>query len=620
MKLLLLTFFIFFVSSVQAHSLNTYQMSYWHKLLHYRPNLLGQMVSEVDSPEFFVSKTGKKSPESELESFIKVLSSVKAQEYVCKYPLRYKWLKKNITNSWNYTTESCAIYNSFVGKLDAKNLSLVFSSFYIKNPGSTFGHTFLRVSRYKDFRQNELLDYAINFAAQSSKDNVVLYMLKGLAGYYPGKFSVVPYYYKIREYNDHEFRDIWDYDLGLSQEQVDRVIDHIWEMGSVYFDYFYFTENCSYHILGLLNVAYDDVDILAGLSPIYVLPIDTVKEMKKLHLIKDRKVRVSAYGRLLKETEDLKSKELNLIKSIGEDPKLAKQIPANYNDKEAADLLDASVSALDYLKAEKVLLGDKQTVEEREELLIMRAENPHISEDLKFDLKKMHAPDDAHDSSRLGIFAGDRYNQGAFSGFEWRAAQHELLDPSQGHLKNSQVIMFDVKFRFQTIDFDTRKVILDRFRMIDLKKYQASDFWNSSVSFDLAIGLDQRKDCQSKNCIDPIVTFGVGSSVAFNNDHILTFLLGGSYVFDQVYENNSLLSLGPKMNYLILSDSFSLGIDVGYFVPTELFEVWQRRRITYDLDFRYFLKRNTSLFFKTTHIDQDVGNEHEAQIGVYFYH
>jgi hypothetical protein len=620
MKLLLSVLLILFISEGHAQTLNPKQMSYWNKLLHYRPNLLGKMVSEVDSPDFFVFSGGKKSPEKELHHFVQLLNSDKAQDYVCKFPLRYKWLKENIQNNWNFTTKSCTIYNSFVEKLDAKNLSLVFSSFYINNPGSTFGHTFLHVSRYKDFRQNELLDYAINFAAQSSKDNVVLYMLRGLGGYYPGKFSVVPYYYKIREYNDHEFRDIWDYDLGLNQEQIDRVIDHVWEMGSVYFDYFYFTENCSYHVLGLLNVAYDDVDIMAGLSPIYVLPIDTVKEMKKLSLIKDRKVRVSAYGKLLKETEGFSNKKMNLVKDIANNPSLSKDIPTKYKDEEGADLLDASISALDYLKAEKVLLGDKKTNEDRRELLVLRAENPHISSDLKFDINKMNPPDDAHDSSRLGIFAGDRYKEGAFSGFEWRAAQHELLDPSQGHLKYSQVIMFDIKFRYQTVDFDTHNLILDRFRMIDLKKYQASDFWNNSVSFDLAIGFDQRRDCQSKDCIDPVLTFGGGSSVAFVEDYVLSFLLGGSYLYDKVYENNSLLSLGPKMNFLVLKDHFSLGLDAGYFLPTELFDGWLRRRITYDLDFRYFLKRNTGLFFKTNNIDQDVGNLHEAQVGVYFYH
>ena len=620
MKLLLVVLGLFLFGQVHASLLSQEQLSYWHKLLHYRSSLMGSGESEIDSVEFFVSPNGKKSPLSELEKFVELLNSDQAQTYVCKFPLRYKWLKKTIKNHWDYTTESCSIYQSFVKKLDAKNLSLVFSSFYIKNPGSTFGHTFLRVGRYRDFRQNELLDYAINFAAQDSQDNVALYMLKGLAGYYPGKFSVVPYYYKIREYNDHEFRDIWDYDLALNQGQIDSVIDHVWEMGSTHFDYYYFTENCSYHILGLLNVAYDHVDLLDGMSPIYVLPIDTVKEMKQLGLLKNRKVRASAYGRLLKESEGFSDETLRLVKDVADKPELAQKIPSLFTVKKAADVLDASISALDYLKAEKVLLNDKKTSEQRQELLVLRAENPHISETLKFDPFKMNPPDDSHHSSRLGLFAGDRYEHGSFTGFEWRAAQHELLDPSQGHLRTSQVVMFDVKFRYQSILNDKSHFVLDRFRMIDLKKYQPSDFWNDSISFDLAIGLEQRRDCKSKDCVDPITTFGVGSSVDFSRDYILSFLLGGSYLVDSFYQNNSLLSLGPKLNFMVLKDYFSLGINSSYFVPTELFASWLMPRITYDIDIRYFLKRNTSLFFKSNHTNQNVGSEHEAQMGVYFYH
>lgn len=177
-----------------------------------------------------------------------------------------------------------------------------------------------------------------------------------------------------------------------------------------------------------------------------------------------------------------------------------------------------------------------------------------------------------------------------------------------------------MRLRYQTVDFDSEKVILDRLRFIDLKKYQPSDFWNSSVAFDLGIGLDQRKECQSQDCLNPVMTFGVGSSNAFFKDYFLTFLVGGKILHDRIYENDTLLNLGPKLNFLVLKESFALGFDAHYFLPTELFDGWLKRRISYETDFRYFVHRNTSLFLKTSYIDQDVGNVHEAQVGVYFYH
>lgn len=612
MKILLVILFIF--SSAQAAD-----DGYWFKLLHYRKNALGQLKSEVDAKDFFISPDGKSDPAKEMVASIDMLNSAKAQDFVCRFPLRYRWLKSKMKNNWSYTTESCEIYNAFVGKLGAKNLSLVFSSFFVNNPGSTFGHTFIHISRYEEFRTNELLDYAINFAAQESSDFVLFYMLKGLAGFYPGKFSVVPYYYKIREYNDSEFRDIWDYDLDLNQEQINRVIDHVWELGSAHFDYYYFTENCSYHVLGLLNVAYDDVDLLDKLPALYILPIDTVKEMKRLGLIKDRKVRGSAYGRLLKETEDFSHNELAVVKEIAQTPSLAKTKLAS-GDQKAADLLDASISAMDYLKAEAILTNQKKETEERRELLVMRAENPIISDDIKFDENKMAAPDDSHASSRLGLSSGYRLHDGAFQNLEWRAAQHELLDPSYGQLKYSQVTMFEWKLRQQSINYSKNKLVLDSFRLADIKKYQPSDYWNQSIAWDLGAGLSQRRECVSRDCLNPIATFGVGSSTQVSEDVLLTFLFGGNYVHEKIYENDSLLGLGPKVNFLLLKDKYAIGIDAAYLLPTELFDGWLHRRLTYDFDLRYFWRRNTAFFLKSNHIEQDAGPVHESQIGVYFYH
>ncbi len=600
--------------------LATSQKSYWHKLLHYRPTSSHGYLSQVDSLDFFVAKNGKNSPEEELVKSLEILDSPQGQDFVCKFPLRYKWLKRQLGQPWKYTLEPCHVYRSFIEKLAAKRVSLVFSSFYINNPGSTFGHTFLRVSRYAEFGTNELLDYAINFAAHETKDNVFFYIIKGLFGFYPGRFSVIPYYYKIREYSDHEFRDIWDYDLNLSLSQTEAVIDHIWELGTAHFDYFYFTENCSYHILGLLNVAYEQVDLLAHLSPLYVLPIDTVKELKRYHLIKEKKVRVSAYGKLLKETKDMGSEEKELVKQMALSPFKVQDFLKSKDENKSAALLDASISALDYLKSDAILRSEKKANEERRQLLLARADNPQISQNLDFSQDMLPAPDDSHNSSRLGFFAGERHEDGGFGGFEWRAAQHELLDPSHGQLRSSQIVIADARVKYQTINFHSSNFILDRLRLIDLKKYQPSDFWNDSIAWDLGLGLDQRRECQSRDCLNPVATFGVGNSVEFFPDYILSILMGGSYQWDHSYQNNSLLNLGPKFNFLVLKEQFSLGLDAGYFLPTELFDGWLKRRVIYNLDVRYFLDRNTSLFFKTANMVLAPGDFHEAQVGLYFYH
>ena len=70
----------------------------------------------------------------------------------------------------------------------------------------------------------------------------------GVTGGFKGRFSIKPYYLKLREYGDIENRDIWEYQLGLSQEQIRFVLMHVWELQLTYFDYFFFKEAHKFYL------------------------------------------------------------------------------------------------------------------------------------------------------------------------------------------------------------------------------------------------------------------------------------------------------------------------------------------------------------------------------------
>ncbi|MCB4757690.1 MAG: hypothetical protein LHV69_11790, partial [Elusimicrobia bacterium] len=40
----------------------------WRRLLHYRPSLLGFPRSDIDGPNFFLSKRGRRDPQAELDA------------------------------------------------------------------------------------------------------------------------------------------------------------------------------------------------------------------------------------------------------------------------------------------------------------------------------------------------------------------------------------------------------------------------------------------------------------------------------------------------------------------------------------------------------------------------
>ena len=114
---------------------------------------------------------------------------------------------------------------------------------------------------------------------QDSISNKLLVLVDGRSLYSPlfaGVFAMLPYYMKVREYSDLENRDLWEYELDFSPEEVERVLRHAWELLPAYFEYYFFDENCSYHLLALLQVARPELDLTAPFR-LWALPVDTVR-------------------------------------------------------------------------------------------------------------------------------------------------------------------------------------------------------------------------------------------------------------------------------------------------------------------------------------------------------
>lgn len=210
-KLLLL--FIFFIGFLHASSeiyikkaeeLNLSQTRYWQLLLH-----MVDGESEIDDPSFFFAKNGKTNAKNELEETIRALLNEEKFDdnaSACRFPARKAWLQEQL-NMKGFADVNCQEYDETLERLAPKSATLVFPSAHINSPASMFGHTFLRInSRYK----SPLLAYAINYAANADpdKENATVFAIKGLFGGYYGKYSLLPYYEKLKEYRDGEQRDI----------------------------------------------------------------------------------------------------------------------------------------------------------------------------------------------------------------------------------------------------------------------------------------------------------------------------------------------------------------------------------------------------------------------------
>ena len=186
-------------------------------------------------------------------------------------------------------------------------------------PASAFGHTLLRINKdatAKSGKRFELLDQGINFAAVMTTQNPVIYAVKGVFGFFRGTFTSVPYYFKVREYNDHEKRDLWEYDLNLTQSEMDLMVAHVWELGPSYYDYYYLDENCSYHMLTILEAAAPRLHLVDQL-PSIVIPVDTVRALyNEKDFVTNIQFRPSVYRQFDTRLQRLSASDARWLKKI----------------------------------------------------------------------------------------------------------------------------------------------------------------------------------------------------------------------------------------------------------------------------------------------------------------
>ena len=216
----------------------------WHVLMHYRPRLFGPGVeSQVDDPSFFLSPSGKVDPRAELEAtlagfFAPAVQAEETEHPQCEYIARYHWLKQELGFDGERLVEHpCPRFNDWLAEMNPDGVTLVFPVAYLNNPASMFGHTLLRVDTPPSSAQTRLLDFTINYAAGTGQERGLPFALKGLFGGYPGSFSVEPYHVQVKRYGDVENRDIWEYRLALTGDEVHRMLMHAWELKAAHFDY-----------------------------------------------------------------------------------------------------------------------------------------------------------------------------------------------------------------------------------------------------------------------------------------------------------------------------------------------------------------------------------------------
>jgi hypothetical protein len=468
----------------QARQLQLGADPFWHVLLYYQPAGSGY-VSAATQPEFFLSAQGRTSPDTELnttlERWLAETNPAPGSSVRCHFPARIAWLREHLHISpEDHADASCPALEAWLTGINPSTATLVFASAYLNNPSSMFGHTLLRIDTPDSTASAPLLAYTINYAAETRETNGIVFAVKGLSGGYPGGFSVLPYYEKIKEYNDFENRDLWEYQLTLSPAEVRRLLQHLWELRGITFPYYFFSDNCSYELLSLLESARPGLTLHQHF-PVYAIPVDTVRVvLAEPGLLKAVVYRPSSATRLSHEIERNSAAVNQAASRLMSEPAAA---TPGFSPEQRAQAQETAYDDLYYrfldhaapLATTPPLLRGLLVARSQTAVPDQRTTPPQPAVD----------PAHGHATSRVSVDMGDDAGRG-FVGLDLRPAYHDLLDPPGGYVAGARIDFLDTGLRYTP---ETGQVRLEHFTLFAIDSLSPRNAFLKPLSWNGAMGV-----------------------------------------------------------------------------------------------------------------------------------
>ena len=478
----------------------------WRTLLHYQDGWFGD-GSLVDDPSFFASPDGKEDPAAELEATIRSFFDPVPDEGkhpVCRFAARFEWLRDELgMEAERLPVPRCEPIEELIEHIQPQSVTLSFPTAYMNSPASMYGHTLLLIDSVYD---SELLSYAVNYAGQVDTAFGPLYAVKGIFGFYRGYFAILPYYAKLQEYSDVNDRDIWEYRLNLTPQEIRRLILHVYELEEIWSDYYFFDENCSFNLLYLLDVARPGLG-LAEDPGFWVIPLDTIRQVRDAGLVAEVEYRPSKSTKIEHLAAQLDDREQEIAIAIARgQAEPAAAVDESRSPRRRVLVADLATEYLQYLYFDRSIPQEEYAPRFRA-LLAVRSQLGGIDVELP-PIEAPARPDPGHRSSRIGV-GGGVFDDEAFTRLTYRAVYHDLIDNRGGYLEGSQIIFAEVDVRYTPDDGD---VWLEHLNLVDIVSISPRSRFFAPTSWKAQTGWLRRWTDGAERALVYDFTYGVGRS------------------------------------------------------------------------------------------------------------
>ncbi|CAC9610902.1 hypothetical protein [uncultured Gammaproteobacteria bacterium] len=558
MKVLFLLIFATITSYSNAARFDNFDN--FARILHYQDG-----KSLVKNSDFFLSNTGIHDIKSELIALKKsyyLPEKLQNKHPRCLFPDRYFWLSKQIKLK-NYTLypKFCTDLDKWYKDYETKSISVLFVGGYFDNPASVFGHNLIKLNSNDD----ELLDLSINFGAKIPKnENSIFYILKGLFGGYDARFSNKDFYTQDLIYSKNELREIWDYELNLTLDEIVLIKLHLWAMQeNKLFDYYFLKENCAYQLASIIDLVID-MDLPKN-KPWYI-PIEFIDKLyDQKNRIKKITYKPSSEKILIDKFEALSKVDAIIIKNIINGDMEVDKLQEN-----KVYILDLLIDYYDYL-----LIKDKDNKKinnKRINILIKRFKSQDLSSKKVYKNKSQYTK-----PSNFSIVTNEENLYINFSIYNssltniYNDGSSELIAPR---------IRFKYSYNNKAFKFDE----FDLFKIIKLNK-SFKNFMHEKYSWKAQLGV---KNIQDKVKITSSIGLG---KMLFNDEKNNIYIMS---LFD-INKNKNKENIKLSLNYLLKTRLVTSLFSYSTSAKGEYYQVELRKQIT----------DNTAIFIK---IDENNNN------------
>jgi len=601
-----------------AKKLKLSQQPVWHKLIHYEEHALGkhQFVSAIHDEGFFNAIDGATNPAAELESTIRGLTQppkmVGDDEHTqCKFPARFHWLRKSL----NISPESipfvnCPKFHDWTLQNSITSVSIVYASGFLGNPASYYGHILLKLNSKKVNRHARLFDPSINYGAiVPSGENPFTYIFKGIFGGYDGRFSQADYYYHNHNYGELELRNLWEYEVNLTQTEIDLVVAHAWEVLGKQYKYYFFRKNCAYRLAEMLEII-DGVNIIPK-NPFFTLPRALLQNIaqSKVHgkpLVRNVTFRASREARfydkfnaLIKSEKSVVKGALDKIKPIGSSQYAA--LPSNSK----TNVVEALIDYYQFSKTAK-WLPEKEADENYHAMIKERFKLP-VSSNKKLPSTNQ-PPHSGRKSSNIRVGFSSNNLLGDGLSLFLRPAYYDVLDATSGQVKNSALSMGELKLFFQS-----GNAYINYLNLLKIESINSS-YSKPSVdigpAWNIKLGIEQN-DLSCLSCLVTRLEGDYGYTTNVNRD-LLVGVYAGAGIQDNRQGNGNAFIRASVFSHVQVTNNLNMKL---YFELPKQIDGSGGLSNSYTLEARQSLAVNTDLRFL---YEKNKAKQYSVYIGYYF--